>query len=93
MNSRLSGSSSIVWMLPLVDGALNDVTAWPVFTSISCRWLGPLSLILVKSPATYTVSGVGPGSSCWTWPLTVGLKVWLTRPVVASNANRFCRVY
>ena len=93
MNSRLLGSSSIVSMPPLVDGALNDVTAWPVLTLISWRWLGPLPLILVKSPATYTVSAVGPGSSCCTSPSTVGLKVWLTRPVVASNANRFCRVY
>ena len=52
MNSRLLGSSSIVSMPPLVDGALNDVTAWPVLTLISWRWLGPLPLILVKSPAT-----------------------------------------
>ena len=52
-----------------------------------------MPLILVKSPATYTVSGVGPGSSCWTSPSTVGLNVWLTSPVVASNANRFCRAY
>jgi hypothetical protein len=52
-------------------------------------WFGPLPLIFVKSPATYTVSGVGPGSSCWTSPSTVGLKVWLTSPVVASKAIRF----
>ena len=52
MNSRLPGSSSIVSMPPLVDGALNDVTAWPVFTLSSWMWLGPLLLILVKSPAT-----------------------------------------
>ena len=52
MNSRLFGSISIVSMPPLVDGALNDVTAWPVFTLSSWMWLGPLLLILVKSPAT-----------------------------------------
>jgi hypothetical protein len=39
-------------MPPLVDGALNDATASPVFTLSSWMWLGPLSLTLVKSPAT-----------------------------------------
>ena len=52
MKSRLLGSISIVSMPPLVDGALNDVTACPVFTLSSWMWLGPLLLILVKSPAT-----------------------------------------
>ena len=52
MNSRLLGSSSIVSMPPLVDGALNDVTASPVVTLSSWMWFGPLLLIFVKSPAT-----------------------------------------
>ncbi len=52
MKSRFPGSSSIVSMPPLVDGALNEAMAWPVIVLISWTWLGPLLLILVKSPAT-----------------------------------------
>ena len=33
--------SSIVSMRQLVDGALNDVTVWPVFTLSSWTWSGP----------------------------------------------------
>ena len=73
---------------PFIGGNLKPGTSAPVVVSSSAMPLNFVPLTLLNAPPTYTVFGVGPGSSALTWPSSVGAKPVSSAPVVASTASR-----
>ena len=72
---------------PLMPGDFQPGTSAPVVVLISPS-LDFTPSMVVKSPPTYTVPGVGPAMTDSTLPLTTGAKVLTSAPVPAVKAAR-----